>query len=307
MTWLLLAIAAPLFWAVSNVIDTVMRRRFVHDDATLMWVYATFRLPLVLILFALLFWGFFEGFEFPGHGVGWAMLAVGSLWTLAFIPYFRALRIEEPSRVILFLQFLSIFSFVWGYFILGETLALQQAMAFLVLLGGGVLAGIKKWEGVWSFSREAFFLMMGASFFWALADVLFKRLSFSFEEFIPAFTLFFMGSFLPGPVLLLVPTMRRKVRIFFRGKLPLQAWGLIIMTLITGSLGSIAFAYALILGKVSLTSVLSDLQPLFVFSFTLLLAPFFKAIDSEDVSKQALLFKGLSILMITAGIVLLYY
>lgn len=301
MTWLLLSIVAPLCWSVSNVIDSVMRRRFVKDDATLMWTYATFRLPLVLILFAVF------GFEFPPNGAGWAMLAVGSLWTLAFVPYFRALQVEETSRVILFLQFLSVFSFILGYFILGETLTPRQGFAFAVLLGGGVLAGIKKWKGVWHFSQVAFGLMMAASFFWAIADVLFKKLSFSFDEFIPAFTLFFLGSFLPGPALLLFRGMRRKVRILFKETLPLQAWGLIALTLVMGNVGSIAFAYALVLGKVSLTAVLSDLQPLFVFFLTLGLAPLFKIIDSEDVSKGALAFKSLSILMITAGILLLYY
>lgn len=301
MTWLLLAIAAPLCWSVSNVIDTVMRRRFIQDDAALMWTYATFRLPLVLLLFA------WFGFEFPDQGVGWMMMAVGSLWTLAFIPYFRALQIEETSRVILFLQFLSVFSFGFAYFILGEALTAQQGVAFIVLLGGGVLAGVKKWKGIWRFSRAAFGLMMGASFLWAFADVMFKQLSFSFEEFVPAFTLFFLGSFVPGPLLLLVPTMRRKVRKIFDGELPMRAWGLIALTLVIGNIGSIVFAYALILGKVSLTAVLSDLQPLFVFFLVLGISPFFKTVDPEDISRHALVFKGLSILMITAGIILLYY
>lgn len=300
MTWLLLALLAPLCWALANVIDTVMRRRFVCDDHALMWGYATFRLPLVLLLIALF------GFEFPANGVGWMMLGVGMLWTLAFIPYFRAIEVEEPSRVILFLQLLSVFTLVFGFLILGEKLEGRQAAAFVILLTGGVLAGIKQTKGVWRFSGKAFVLMLVASFFWSISDVVFKLLSSDFNRFIPSFTLFFLGSFVPGPLMLLVPGMRRKAWRWWR-KLPAQAWGLTALTLVMGNIGAISFAYALVLGKVALTSVLTDVQPLFVFLLTVGLARFFKSIDPEDVSRSALIFKGLSFAVILAGLWVLYF
>lgn len=301
MTWLLLALLAPLCWALANVIDTIMRRRFVQDDYAIMWGYAMFRLPLVLLLIALF------GFEFPSNGVGWMMLGVGMLWTLAFIPYFRALEVEEPSRVILFLQLLSVFTLVFGFLILEEKLEGRQAVAFMILLAGGILAGIKHAKGVWRFSGYAFLLMLIASFFWAIADVVFKLLSADFDRFIPSFTLFFLGSFLPGPIMLLVPGMRRKVGQWWDWrKLPAQAWGLTLMTLVMGAGGAFSFAYALVLGKVALTSVLTDVQPLFVFLLTVGLARFFKSIDPEDVSRSALFVKGLSFAVILVGLWVLY-
>lgn len=299
MTWLLFALLSPLCWATCNVIDTVLRRRFIRDDYALMFGYAVFHLPLAIIMFALF------GFEFPSYAVFLMMLVSGSLWTISFIPYLRAIQIEEPSRVILFLQLLSILTLIFGYFILGEGLDLKQTFAFIVLLSGGFLAGIKHFEGKWRFSGRAFLLMLIASIMWALSDVLFKKLSVDFLKFMPSFTVFLLGSFVPGPLMLVAPAMRLKVRKFWR-KLPGRAWLLVCLTIIIGTFGSLFFAYALILGKVALTSVLTDIQPLFVFLLTLSLAHRFKSVDPEDTSRFALLFKGFSFAVILAGLWILY-
>lgn len=300
VNWIVFTLAAPLLWAFTNILDSSIRRRYIKNDYFMMWTSAILRLPVVLIFL------FIFGFEFPGWTTAVGMLFAGVLWTAMFVPYLKALKFEEASRVALFLQIISIFSLVLAYFLLGESLNIQQSFAFILILLGGILAAIKYLDKMWHFSR-AFWLILIASFFWSCADVLFKLFSFGFASFMTAFTWFLFGSFLTGFITLLVPNLRKEVLTFNFSKVPLRGWIMQISSIIIGIIGSLSFAYALTLGKVALTTVFAQTQPLFVVFLTLILSRFVIDIEKEDISFKALAFKSLSFVIIMLGIVLLYY
>lgn len=299
MLWFLLALASPIFWAVTNVLDSILRRHHVHNDVTLMWSYAFFRLPMALIMA----WIF--GAEWPGAKVGLGMLGVGMLWTLMFIPYLKALSLEETSRVALFLQLLSPFTLVLGFLMLGESLNAEQGAAFFLLMAGGVTAGIKHHGERWRLSA-AFWLMVMAAFFWGFSDVVFKQLAPHFSSFGAAFTLFLFGSFLPSLVLPLTRRGRTKLERMVK-HMTLRGWALLFTSLTLGVAGSILFAYALILGKVALTSAITQIQPLVVFLLGWGLSLWFREVTPEDLSASALLLKGLSFALLAGGLALLYF
>lgn len=297
--WLFFTLISPFLWAFTNILDSSIRRRFIKNDYFMMWTSAILRLPVFLFLILIF------GFEFPGWWSGIGMLFAGVLWTAMFVPYLKALKFEEPSRVALFLQMISIFSLILAYFLLRESLTAQQLLAFILIFTGGVLAAIKYLENMWHFSK-AFWLILIASFFWSTADVLFKLFSYDFSSFMNAFTLFLFGSFLTGFVTLLIPNLRREIFSFKIVNIPIKGWLMQCTSILVGIIGSMTFAYALTLGKVALTSVLVQTQPFFVFFLTLILAHFFTDIDKEDVTLKALLFKGISFFVIMLGLVLLY-
>lgn len=297
--WFFLSLLAPLCWGLANILDATLRRHFIRNDFVLTWVYAFFRWPVFVALFLV------YGFEFPNPEAGWGMLFAGSLWTLMFVPYFQALKREEPTRIALFLQTLSLFNFLLAFLILEETLTGQQAVAFLLILLGGVLAAVKHFKGLWRFS-SGFFLMLLACFFWALSDVLFKKYSGDFSNFGTAFGLFLMGSSLTSLVLPFSPRVRRGI-LTEMPRMKGSGWLLLSVALALGITGSFAFAYALLLGKVALTSIFTESQPLFVFFFTIVLSRFFKWVDPEDLSTHAVIFKVLSLVFIGLGLVLLYF
>ena len=86
-----------------------------------------------------------------------------------------------------------------------------------------------------------------------------------------------------------------------------RAWFLQISSVFFGILGSLAFAYALTTGKIALTAVLIETQPLFVVFFSLLLSRLSRDFDPEELVKEAILFKGLSLVVITLGLIYLYF
>lgn len=296
--WFFFALISPFLWAFSNILDSAIRRKFIRNDYTMTWLLTMLRLPIVVILVAI------YGFEFPGWAGGWMLLA-GMLWTVVFVPYLRALEFEETSRVALFLESIPIFTLILGYLVLDESLSVQQVLAFVLILLGGGLAAIKSSKNKWHFSR-AFWLIMFACFFWATSDVLFKLFSYDFSSFISAFTMFLAGSFLTGVLALIFAPIRRRIFAFEIRSIPLRGWLLECASLLVGVAGSCSFAYALTIGKIALTSVLIQTQPFFVFILTLVLGKFWHTIDKEDTSKMALVFKGLSLLVISGGLLCLY-
>ncbi len=297
--WLFFALLAPLLWAVTNVADGALRRHFVKSDLSLTWITAVTRLPIVILFFLI------AGIEIPNSYVVLFMLFGGIIWTFPMYFYYKAIGKEDPSRIALLLQLVPLFTLLIAFFALNERLVGMQVIAFVLLIAGGTFAALKRLKGVWSFS-SAFFLIALACFMWASSDVIFKKFEVAFSSFLSAFAIYFLGSFLVSLFIFSLPHGRTKVIKHF-SNLPLRAWIMVAATVIAGVCGSLSFAYALTLGKASLTSVMLGIQPLFVIGLGAFLSLFIKEIRKEDLSKQALLLKGVSFVLILIGLMFLEF
>lgn len=296
-SWLIFALFAPVLWGFSNVLDAAIRRNFVKNDSAMTFFLALTRLPFIIVFFII------TGFKIPPVQAVIFMLIGGVFWMLPFIFYYKALEFEEPSRVVLLMQTAPIFVLLISFFAINETLTAYQLLAFVLIIVGGVFAAIKKLKGIWRFSK-AFWLVIFATFLWAASDVIFKKFEPEFFTFLNGFAFYFLGSFLAAPLLLAVSPDRGKILKSFSG-LPRRAWTLLITDQISGISGSLTFAYALTLGKASLTSALISIQPIVVILFSIILSRFIKEVILEDLSKTTLIFKGASLLFILAGLLFL--
>lgn len=295
--WLLFALSAPLLWSIANVFDAALRRHFIKDDRTLMWITGMARLPFV-ILFLMI-----SGLNMPSVPVVIAMMLGGALWTLPFFLYYKALNKEEPSRIVLLMQVIPVFTLLIAFLMLGENLTTPQGIAFVLLMTGGIFSALKRLEGRWHFS-QAFWWMLIASFLWALSDVIFKKYEMEFGGFMPAFSIYFLGSFLTSLTMMAGKKNRKALFSHFKN-LPGRAWAMLTASEIAGVTGSLAFAYALVLGKASLTSVLMGIQPLFVLLIGAFLKPLIKELSREDLSRRALFFRMIAFGFIAAGLIAL--
>lgn len=298
-SWLLFSILAPLFWGLSNPLDAAVRRCYIKNDFVLTWLLVLMRLFLAVILF--LVWGT----DFIWGWNTFILMIAGFLWTLPFLFYFKALEFEETSRVVLFIQMGPIAVFLLAWLIMGETLTLSQFVAFLLILFGGTLAAFKKVNKKWHFSK-AFLLLIVASLMWALSDVLFKYLEPFFGTFKNAFVIYFFGGGLPALFVVFFPQKLKLIKKHMTG-LGFRAWSILSVTFVSGILGSVAVAYALTLGKASLTTVFAGLQPLFAFIFGVIFVSFIKEIPKESMTRSDIIFKALSLVFILAGLIYLNY
>ncbi|MBI5411638.1 DMT family transporter [Candidatus Peregrinibacteria bacterium] len=298
LEWLALALLAPLFWAFSNNIDAALRRHFVKSDWAMTWIMAVARLPAALILIAM------GGFEYPNIEAVFFMFLGGFLWIAPFWMYFKAIHREEVSRVALLIQLSPIFTLFIAFLLLKETLDPLQSIAFALLLSGGLLAVVKKFEGKWRFNRVALFWIMAADILWSLADVLFKKYAPDFSNFYAAYAIFTLSGFAFSLIFLVTQKGRTKILAHFKG-LPGRAWVMLVIDQISSVLGSLIFAYALTLGHASLTAVFIGIQPLLAIGWSLLLASRINEIEKEKIAHSDLMIKGAAMVLIAIGLAFL--
>ena len=295
--WLIFALSAPLLWAFTNVFDGALRRNFIKNDFALTWMSAAGRLPAVILLFLI------AGINVPDAKSVLFMFIGGALWTLPMFFYYKAIEKEDPSRIALLLQLVPLFTLLIAFFALRERLTEPQIFAFVLLMTGGALAAFSKLKGIWRIGKS-FFLMSLACFLWASSDVIFKKFEPAFSGFLNAFAIYFLGSFLVSFIIFAMPKRRSEILVHFFN-LPMRAWLMILGTIFAGISGSLSFAYALTLGKASLTSVMMGIQPLFVLLLGLFMAIFIRGIRREDLHKETLILKGVSFFFIIAGLIFL--
>ncbi len=297
-SWLFFALLGPLCWAAGNVFDSALRRNYIHSDHAMMWLLGLSHLPLVLGIVAV------KGFTMPPLGALWWMLCIGCMWVGGFFSYFKAMEYEDPSHVALFMQSTPLFTLLIAVIFLHERLGITHGGGFLLILIGGFLASIRPSAEKWHLSK-ALPLMVATSLTWAFSDVFYKYLSPEFSTFWDAFLVFSFGGFI---FVLLTPLFRSKNApplTHYLRDLPRRAWIFLIISMCTNTLGSLAFAYALTLGKASLAAVIIGVQPLFTFSYGLILGQFLPDISPEDTRTRTLLLKGFAFATIVGGLSLL--
>lgn len=295
--WLFFSLLGPFLWGITTVFDGAILRNYIKSEFAKTWFSALTRLPFILLFF------WIGGFEIPGLMIVFWVTLAGLLWLITLIFNFKALSFEEPSRVAVFIQMAPVFTLLIAFLVLRETLEIDQLFAFILLLGGGVLAALRRLKGGFQFSK-AFYLVMISSFLGALSGVVFKKFEPEFTNFFAAFAIYFIGGFLGTFLLIFRSHHREKVLKHFRN-LPMRAWIMLVFTEFFGTIGVIAFVYALTLGKASLTMVMVGTQPLFALLFGIILSRFVREIRKEDVQKNVLLLKGISFALIITGLVLL--
>jgi drug/metabolite transporter (DMT)-like permease len=296
MTWLLFALLGPTLWAFGNVLDGALRRKFIPDDLTLTWVMSALRMPIALGLL------FFTQVFSAGFWPFIILLISGFLLTMPFWFYYKALKKEDVSRIVVLIQIVPIFTLVIGHFVLNEQLTGIQGIAFLLLLSAGICAALKPTKKKLKLS-SALLLMILATFLWAISDVLFKAYSASYGSFWDAYTAYLLGGSLT--VFVLYKPMRRTAPKKIFRTLSFRGWVYVLLSYAFGTLGTVAFTYALTLGKVSLTSVMMGVQPLVALVIGVVLAPLLPELVKEDLSKKSLILKAISFVLVIAGLAVL--
>lgn len=295
--WIFFSLLAPFFWALGNVLDGELRKNFIKNDLALTVLLAFMRLPLLIVFFAVF------GLQLSNSAAVLWIIVGGILWMAPFLLYYAALDFEEPSRVALLIQMVNITTLIFAFLLINERLTSMQYAAFSMLLVGGIFAALKKMKSNWRFSR-AFWLIGIASAAWSLSDIIFKKFQPAFENFGAAFSFYLLGSFLPAAALFFLSFKNRSVTNEFKG-LPKRAWIIILFDQVANLTGTTLFAYALTLGKASLTTVMLGIQPLFVIGWGLILSKVGGLASMENFNRKNLAIKFASFCLIMAGLLLL--
>lgn len=291
MDWFIFAFVATIFWAVGVVIDKYILTKHMQDPFTYQLLYTITESPVMLLLL----------FTSISSALPWSLLGiVGGLGIYpGIILYFKAMAIEETSRVISLWYTGSIFVLLLAYVFLGEKLSLPSYLGVLSLVLGAMIISYRKEKGKKSVISPALGLILASGLIFAGYEILTKYVLNAIDYFSYLFWNF-VGTSIVGLSLFCVP----KIRGIFLSDIKRVNRTALFWRIVNTSMsliGTVLYYIALSSGPVSLVSATSSLEPFFVFVIILLLSLFVPRILKEEMGKRAVMIKALSIILIVVG------
>src|SRR4030042_5902870 len=116
MEWVFFAVLAALLWAVESVADKIIISKFIKDPSVMTIIWGFLQL---LVLFVLLF----HNLDVSNGPIILLAIISGMIGMLAAVPYFKALNLEEASRIIPIIYFSPLIVLILSFIFLGERLS----------------------------------------------------------------------------------------------------------------------------------------------------------------------------------------
>ena len=304
MSWLVFAftLIGPFLYALTNHIDKhLLDKHFKEGGVGTLVLFSS-----LLSAFALpfIFWADPQALSVSLQNI-LILAVVGILNILVIWCYLLALKNEEASVAIVFYQLVPVFGLVLGYLILGETITQLQFIAMAVIILGATIISFEiDTENNFKLRHQTVALMLSASFFWALASVIFKVVAL--EENVWR-SLFWEHLMLVLVGILLFMFMRT-YRTHFLNAIRTNSKKILSLNLANESLyilGNIVFAFAYLLAPISLVLLVDSFQPIFVLAIGIFLTLFFPNFSKEKIHARHLLQKIVAIGIVIFGTYLL--
>lgn len=298
MQWLFFALVTPFLNSIDSLGEKLLVDKHVKDAIVIV-----FNEGFLYFLFGLsiLFWHKMQ--PLPLLHIG-ALLLSGMFFIYYLIPFFKALSIEETSRVVPLFQFIPIFVLLLSFIFLHEQISGKQLIGFFVIFAGAFLLSAQKLDGKILKPRKAFWYMLFSSFLYSLTPILFKFVVVH-TDFWTAFFYQAIGGGL-GAATLFIYTPYRKS--FFKEnlKLPIKTWSIMTVNQTATIVAELSASFAFSIAPVALVSIVAGTQPLFTLVFAILLSKFLPHIIEEDISKGTLGLKFTSVFLILGGLFFIY-
>ncbi len=144
MSWIILSIIPAFFWSITNLIDQHLSRRFFINDAV--------GLQATTGLFTFISGSLIGLYIYGDYDISLiqaiSFLVLGAAYNVAYIPYIKALQLDEAKIVVPLFQLVPVFVFVLAWMFLEETVSLKQAIAglFIIIAAIGIMYDFKGWQ-----------------------------------------------------------------------------------------------------------------------------------------------------------------
>ena len=299
ISWLFIIILAYLFFSLSYLGDKLILSGPPKPNSYTFYVG-------VISLFTLVFIPFIK-FSLPDEKVIFWMMAEAIVYVLGLYCMFSALEKFDVSRVMTTIgatQPVFIFALTWLFF--GpQLLSDKTILAFILLLVGSCLISFeKKSKSGWGYLIGTLL----ASVFFSL-DYIFSKIVFLHQPFLQGFIWMRIFVFLFTLTFLLSKNNRKDI--FKKQNILNFKTGLIFIgTHLSGGAANILQGLAIFLSPVAFLPIINSLrgiQYVFLFLLTLFFSIFFPKILKEEISRQIIIQKVFSIVLIAVGLSLLVF
>lgn len=302
MNWFLIALIATFLWALSNIVDEFIVKKYSIGEKGSggLVLFTSFMGVFMAILIGLFTKGLFDIsltdkillIITGGITIGWIIL------------YLYTLETEDVSSVVPWFLTIPVFGYILGFIFLGETLNLHQWAGSIIILVGMAIILIDFGEEKKKFKWKPFRNMMIACFMVAVSGVIFKYVTIegnfwvsSFWEYVGLGTLGIIMYFSVSKYRHQFHLMNRNggYKIFFLNTL----------SEVTTIGGNLLTNFAMLLTPITMVYLVGSFQPAIVLILTLIATRFFPHITKENLSKHVLLPKIIAIIVMIIGSVFL--
>lgn len=295
----MLALIAPLLWAISNLFDKYALEkvsRGVYDFLFFGTIGAFFMGVVTLSVVGL-------------DDISWLSLypiVAGFLVQASYIFYSYALQEEDASYVVPLYITYSIVVLVVGP-LFGETVTVIQFLSFVIVFIGAMIISLKELSFNFRLKnyRKGALLMIPAILLISFA-FLFTAKSLEVNSFTDTFIYDLIGFSIGGLCLCIVPKWRKEI---LRGiqTARLSKYSLFFINDIFDMGGHLIYKYALFLApSAGLVAVLNGIQPFYVLLLGAILTIFFPAFIKENISRKEIIQKLIGAMIIFIGILVLH-
>ena len=299
MSWILLSLLAPLFWAASNIFDKYALEKVTRGVYDFLFFGSIGAFLAGIGAFAV--FGLDEisrAALFP--------IAGGFLIQYSYLFYSHALQKEDASYVIPLYITYSVVVLVLARFF-GEVISSPQLISFFIVFSGALVLSFKElsFDLLQMLRFRTGALLMIPAVLLLSVDILFVNHALKILSFTDVFiydTLGFSLSVLP---FFLVPSWRREI---LRGIQSASLWkyGIFFINDVVDLSGHLVYKFALLAAPAaSLVAVLGGIQPFYVLALGILFTLFLPKIVKENITKKELSQKLIGATIIVIGIALL--
>lgn len=296
MQWIIFAISAHFLWAVENVGTKYVIGNKIRNPYAFAVLFSGAMGMAVLLLP-------FLSVSFPAPH-DWVFITLaGVLYFYAGLPYYKAIEIEEVSRINILWNLIPIISLPLGW-VAGDVFKSIQILAIFVLFGGGLLASLHLRNGAGHpLISRALFLMLVSCTGYALEAVLFRMAT----KTTPVATAFvWMAMISAVSTLLLLGNAKVRLGIKEVGhNAGFHFWLFLVILFICADVGMFLNQRALALQPAALAFSFEGLQTLFVFGMVAVINHLRPGVMREKLDKKSVALKFAALICVFVGIWLL--
>jgi transporter family protein len=293
MLWMIFSLLAAMLWAIVNVTDKYTMTKLVDNPLLPVLI-----LGLVGLLSCLVIEGVY-GLPLLSSLFFLMALGAGTFYILTMYFYYRAMKLDDVSKIIPLYYLSPIFILIMARAFLGEDLnTCQYSGMFLLVLGAILISAPYPFKI--RLNKAAGFILL-AAFCYAINQIFTKYLLKSLSFWVVfAYVRLSIG-------LCLVPVFFWAI--FYRRhqfkNVDVWGYGVMMVNQVLNLSGVLAITIALTHGLVTLVNALASVQPMLVFLIATLLSYFFPHIIHEQGNRAIYVMKGGAITLMFCGTVLL--
>jgi len=240
----------------------------------------------------------FKGLVIPSFPLLAVSIIAGMLHLYGMFPYYKALSIEEVSRVLPLWRFIPLFVLLFSCVFIGERLTWHEGIAFLLLVAGGYLISIKNLRDPLKIGK-AFYFMVFSSFLFGIHYTLAKYV-YSNQPYYDGFVWIRIGAFL-GAMSALSNKKYRNELILTLSSINLKITVILFVQGLLVIIGLALLNFAMTIGPISLVSASAGFQSIFVFLAATVLSIRYPNILQEEISKKIIVQKSFAIVLMIVG------